>query len=159
MFFKRFRWFLVIGCMFVIFMMSHLNGVKSWYLTGELLTVAKTGSVDSESGFDEKMASYDAEDTWSQMVFLRKFAHFAEYFVLAVLLMNALLFKFSVKRSATISFIWGALYGVLDELHQLFVPGRTCSVTDMLLDGMGVLAGCLFVVFIVSFRKANVYGG
>lgn len=159
MFFKRFRWFLVIGCMFLIFMMSHLNGVKSWYLTGEFLTVAKTGSFDLDSGFDEKMASYDAEGTWSQMVFLRKFAHFAEYFVLVVLLMNALLFKFSVKRSATISFIWGALYGVLDELHQLFVPGRTCSVTDMLLDGMGVLAGCLFVVFIVSFRKANVYGG
>lgn len=158
MFLKKFRWYLVIGCMFVIFMMSHLNGVKSWYLTGELLTIARTGSLDRETGFDEKMASYDAEGTWSMMVYLRKAAHFIEYFVLAVLLMNALLFKFSVKRSATISFILGALYGVLDELHQLFVPGRTCTVSDMLMDASGVLAGCLFVVFVVSLRKAKVYG-
>lgn len=30
-----------------------------------------------------------------------------------------------------------------DEVHQLFVPGRSCQVTDMLIDSCGVLAGVL----------------
>ncbi|MGH7162687.1 MAG: VanZ family protein, partial [Planctomycetota bacterium] len=28
-------------------------------------------------------------------------------------------------------------YGILDEAHQAFVPGRTASVTDALLDALG----------------------
>lgn len=32
------------------------------------------------------------------------------------------------------------LHGVLDEIHQFFVPGRTCSVFDVLLDACGALA-------------------
>ncbi|NJN14405.1 MAG: VanZ family protein [Planctomycetes bacterium] len=42
---------------------------------------------------------------------------------------------------------WGAaiaaLYGVSDELHQLYVPGRFASVTDVLLD----VAGALLALF------------
>lgn len=158
MFFRRLRWVLVVLCMFGIFMMSHLDSAKSWFLTGELLSVVTTGAVDQEASYEEKMASYDEGETWSRMIFLRKFAHFAEYAVLAVLLMNALMFSFPVRQAMTKALTIGVSYGVLDELHQLFVPGRTCTVSDMLLDAAGVLAGCVFVYVLASFRKAKVYG-
>ena len=35
----------------------------------------------------------------------------------------------------------GILYGVTDELHQVFVPGRFCDFFDGLADALGVLAG------------------
>lgn len=35
----------------------------------------------------------------------------------------------------------GLLYGVSDEWHQSFVPGRTPSAGDLAADGVGVLAG------------------
>lgn len=35
----------------------------------------------------------------------------------------------------------GALYGALDEFHQLFVPKRSCSLADWLVDCVAVAAG------------------
>ena len=41
-----------------------------------------------------------------------------------------------------------ALYGVLDEFHQSFVPGRNADVLDVLADASGALlgAGVLFLI-------------
>lgn len=35
----------------------------------------------------------------------------------------------------------GTLYGVTDEIHQHFVPGRTPSIADVLADGAGSFVG------------------
>jgi VanZ family protein len=35
----------------------------------------------------------------------------------------------------------GSLYGVIDEVHQYFVPSRECSVQDWLADTLGAVAG------------------
>jgi VanZ family protein len=37
------------------------------------------------------------------------------------------------------------LYGVLDEIHQYFVPGRMLSLTDALLNAVGALLTALVV--------------
>ena len=39
--------------------------------------------------------------------------------------------------TATAVVVWG----ILDEVHQRFVPGRTASVLDVLADGVGVVVG------------------
>lgn len=36
-----------------------------------------------------------------------------------------------------------SLYGVTDEIHQLFVPGRFCDPADWLVDTLGALTGAL----------------
>lgn len=41
----------------------------------------------------------------------------------------------------TIAF--GIFYGIIDELHQVFVPFRTASFSDILTDGFGSILGCL----------------
>jgi VanZ family protein len=38
----------------------------------------------------------------------------------------------------------GALYGLSDEIHQSFVPNRTCAISDFLADSFGVIIA-LFV--------------
>jgi VanZ family protein len=42
-------------------------------------------------------------------------------------------------------FLLGSLYGVSDEVHQLYVAGRTCDFADMLADTVGVGLGLLLV--------------
>lgn len=37
--------------------------------------------------------------------------------------------------------IYGLLFGLSDELHQIFVPQRSCSVGDWLADATGVFMG------------------
>ena len=46
-----------------------------------------------------------------------------------------------------------ALYGILDELHQYFVPGRSAAVSDFLLDGMGIVFAFLLYGIILEYRK------
>ena len=55
-------------------------------------------------------------------------------------------FGWSVARSALWAVGISALYGVSDELHQAFVPGRSCEALDAVADCVGAaLAGLLFV--------------
>jgi VanZ family protein len=67
---------------------------------------------------------------------LRKIAHAAEYAILGALLARAL-------GRPGVAFALGALYAASDEVHQLFVPGRTGSPVDVAIDALGVLAGVL----------------
>jgi VanZ family protein len=82
-----------------------------------------------------------------------KVAHMFLYFGLGVLL--HLTFKNSdhvilKKYAAIFAVILGVIYGITDEFHQSFVPGRSSSVHDLLADGIGVtIAQILFLVLIL----------
>lgn len=71
--------------------------------------------------------------------FIRKSGHFTEYFVFSILLLNAL--KEKDQRWRLRWAIWAlaiaAGYSALDEFHQSFVPSRTASPWDSLLDTTG----------------------
>jgi VanZ family protein len=71
---------------------------------------------------------------------LSKLAHVLGYAVLALLLMLALL---AWPRRAVLAWAIAGLYGVSDEIHQGFTPGRHPAMTDVLLDGAGALAALL----------------
>ena len=43
-------------------------------------------------------------------------------------------------------------YGVIDEIHQSFVPGRECSLLDLFLDGFGI--ACV-IWFVRTYQRAN----
>lgn len=91
---------------------------------------------------------------WMLEIFpVRKIAHFAEYMILGVLSAASWFFYREEKNRKPISFAaWGfcILFAVLDELHQAFVPGRTSSVRDVLLDSIGALCGAVLTVCIVK---------
>ena len=52
----------------------------------------------------------------------------------------------------------GTVYAVSDELHQLFVPGRSCMPADVLLDSAGVLAGTLLCSAVLSCISVSTAG-
>ncbi len=79
---------------------------------------------------------------------VRKFAHFAIYFVLGVLMYKAIQKCSYFKNKLSVSFVFCALYSVTDEIHQIFVPGRACRVFDIFVDCCGSILGIAFVVFV-----------
>jgi VanZ family protein len=52
----------------------------------------------------------------------------------------------------------GAAYGVSDEWHQSFVPGRVPSVGDWLADAAGVALGYGLVLLVVYRRRGEERG-
>jgi VanZ family protein len=83
-----------------------------------------------------------------------KIEHFGAYGLLSAILYLNLLFqkKFPLlgKYPATFTLLVASLYGMLDELHQIFVPGRTADVRDWLADFLGSLLAVLIVKFILE---------
>ncbi|WP_370821439.1 VanZ family protein [Acidaminococcus massiliensis] len=72
---------------------------------------------------------------------IRKLAHLTEFAALGMVLSG--LAGLYGKRNLFSVLFWGACVGTVDEGIQLFSPGRSAQVSDVLLDTCGVLAGAL----------------
>lgn len=82
---------------------------------------------------------------------IRKIAHFVEYAVLGILFF----LYFGEDRVETFrkhSAKWALLFcfvsAVMDEFHQLYVPGRDGKIVDVLLDTAGSFTGILLIYLI-----------
>lgn len=78
----------------------------------------------------------------------RKLAHLTEYAILATLAARA--FRGSSRavlreRWFLVSLAVVVVYALLDEYHQSFVPSRTATVTDSLIDTIGGLAALIVI--------------
>ena len=81
---------------------------------------------------------------------IRTGAHFTEYGALGFLLSSiGVSFYIKPKINIPVSFATGALYAVSDEIHQYFVPGRSCQISDIITDSAGALCGAVLLVLIV----------
>ncbi len=95
------------------------------------------------------------------LVFIvRKGAHFTEYMILGGFLVPAVKEWMAVDttpvpvvRERITAWLAGTLYAVTDEIHQSFVPGRSCELRDMGIDSCGVLAGVLVVSFLMRSKE------
>ncbi|MCL2565819.1 MAG: VanZ family protein [Defluviitaleaceae bacterium] len=81
---------------------------------------------------------------------VRKTAHVIVFFILSFCVTNAV--KYIVRRDRIFLVAWGvsSVYGVLDEIHQYFVPGRVCALSDMLINAFGAFlgAGLAYMLFV-----------
>lgn len=85
---------------------------------------------------------------------VRKMAHATEYAILGCLLTN-LCRSLSMKKAYMWSWLMGSAYAATDEFHQLFVPGRSGQITDVMLDSVGCLTGCLLIYLILCIVKKH----
>jgi VanZ family protein len=85
--------------------------------------------------------------------------HLVEYAILALLLRWAIRGLFpggsesSASRAACWAFLLAVAYGITDEFHQHFVPGRCMDPLDLLVDAIGA-AAALWVAGRVTARRA-----
>lgn len=84
----------------------------------------------------------DSSNDWlgfSDLVFNDKAMHALLYAVFALLIFRAFRGRERLPawRAALLAFLLAAAYGVTDEIHQFFVPGRECDLADWLADLIG----------------------
>jgi VanZ family protein len=86
-----------------------------------------------------------------------KIKHFGAYFVLAFLLNFALQiqnrYPLISKKSILFTFLITLFYGLFDEVHQIFIPGRYFDLWDLLADVVGSVVGIFLVKIIISNYK------
>ena len=77
--------------------------------------------------------------------FIRKLAHMSEYAVLGFLSCFAFAYTFKKAKRFYFGILFTLLYAIGDEIHQLFVPGRSGQVRDVFIDMAGALLGVLLL--------------
>jgi VanZ family protein len=85
-----------------------------------------------------------------------KLQHFLAYGVLGVSVGLWALPVFWKRRpvlALLLTTLVGSVCGVIDEVHQYFVPGRSCDVWDWLADTLGALLGALAIMILVKMRN------
>ena len=76
---------------------------------------------------------------------IRAFAHYTEFLILGVLTYITFKDYFKEKNLLIYSLLFSILYAITDEIHQLFVVNRYCSVNDMFVDALGCITGVLLI--------------
>ncbi len=85
------------------------------------------------------------------MAVIRKGGHLTEYAILAALCWRALRKPMRGDArpwswtDASLALTLAAIYAASDELHQMFVPSRTASAWDVLLDACGAAVGLAII--------------
>ena len=78
--------------------------------------------------------------------------HVLAFFFLAFFLSISLV-NGKNKKLIILAIVLAILYGVSDELHQFFVPGRHMSLFDVFLDGAGVIFAVMIYFIVIEARK------
>lgn len=150
---KRQIVFLVLSVLFaiMIFCFSARNGEES---TEDSYTVGmEFGRIvhpDFKNWSEEAQLAFAAKVDHP----IRKLAHATEYAVFVMLLCGVWL-DARRKRKVSALFAWGTatVYAATDEFHQLFVPGRSGQVKDVLLDSCGAAVGVLILMLVAALIR------
>ena len=81
--------------------------------------------------------------------------HFTEYLVFGALLFNALRLHLGPHRAIAVAVTTAiaSLYGASDELHQIFVPERSCDPADWAVDTIAAFVGAMIVFAAMNARS------
>ncbi|MDZ4655437.1 MAG: VanZ family protein [Coriobacteriia bacterium] len=79
--------------------------------------------------------------------------HFALYFVLSAVAFTALDSRPRTRALSAIAL--ASAYGISDELHQLFVPGRCADPVDWLVDTAGAVAAATLILLAMRVRASR----
>lgn len=82
-------------------------------------------------------------------------AHFCEYLIFGALLANAWRTKVTLPWAVWAAVLCASLYGISDEIHQIFVPGRTADPIDWLVDTCGAALGAFVAYAILRYRASR----
>lgn len=119
--------------------MSHTNGDSS----------------SNQSGFFVEIILKVINIDHNTLTFLiRKAAHMSEYALLLFFIYYGLKKSTTYKYTLLLSLLVTFLYACSDEFHQLFIPGRSGQLKDVLIDTIGGLF-MLLVIYLWQRKKPS----
>ena len=141
---------LIVIWMIVIFIFSNQVSDKSSNTSGNSIKFILE-KLSITKNMDEQQI---AELVESLQTPIRKLAHFSIYTIGGVL--TSIYFSLdakNIKKNILLAFIFCVIYAITDEIHQHFVPGRSCELRDVLIDSSGAMLGILISQIIIKFCK------
>ncbi|MBE0572716.1 MAG: VanZ family protein [Ignavibacteriaceae bacterium] len=86
-----------------------------------------------------------------------KFYHFAAYGLFSFILYFTLFFQNKIlllkKYTAAFTILFASLFGVLNEFNQIFIPGRSANIYDVIANFIGSLVTVLIIKFSLKILK------
>lgn len=138
---------LTIACMCGIFMFSAQTSEQSNKLSNTVTQkIAESTSIGETT--DTSINSHFH-------TLIRKYAHFTIFFVLGLLSASfGILTYKKLKIKLLYPTLLCLLWAISDEIHQLYIPGRTCRIKDVLIDFSGsMLAIILIFALWIAYKK------
>lgn len=133
---------------YIIFGFSNQNGDESSSISRKVTEYIVNLLPNIQSETDKTFLVEHGE------IVVRKLAHFSIYTIVGILMMLLMYtFKLETYKKTIISLVVGGIYAISDECHQIFIPGRGPSVTDVFIDTLGVLVGIIIVIVLISIYK------
>lgn len=78
--------------------------------------------------------------------------HFTIFFLFAFFILITIKGNKKIKKSYVfITIIFSLCQAFLDEFHQFFVPLRSCSFEDLMIDSLGIFSA--IIVYYLSYKK------
>ncbi|AQU80177.1 MULTISPECIES: VanZ family protein [Planococcus] len=134
--YKFFSWIAALFWMAVIFYLSHQPGSASSNLS--------SGVVTALLDLINLIAPQVELNVETFHTFIRKNAHFFAYFLLGLLSLNAWRSSgITGLKQLILGFGMCILFATTDEIHQLFIEGRSGEVRDVMIDSAGAVLGVL----------------
>ncbi len=145
---KIFLIIIIIMELLVIFCFSAQPANDSYELTGEAISMISS-PLKTQEDWNLRSAIIPV---------VRKLAHVFLYFVLGatIIVIENIEKKMSAvntRRKILYALCVATLVGALDEIHQIFIPGRGAAFTDVFIDLTGAILGVFFVILIQILWK------
>ena len=147
---KIILWVLIILWMSIIFAFSNQQATQSKKVSsGVIKTVVKAFD------FNDSLSEEELTNISEKLTFVvRKGAHFSAYALLG-LLIAMLLKEYNILKAKQFILSVGItfLYACSDEIHQIFVKGRSGEVRDVIIDTCGAIFGVLILKLIIRIKN------
>lgn len=85
---------------------------------------------------------------------VRKTAHFTLYFILGIIV-YLLFTSYGVEKIVFYSIMFCFIYACGDEIHQLFLDGRTAKILDVCIDTCGSSLAVICLFHLQKFKKST----
>ncbi len=131
---KIMKWLFLLFYLSLIFYMSHQEGSAS--------------SKNSDGIFYFFYQIFPILETKKEIVtfLIRKSAHILEYVILGLCIWKVVEeYVFDRKKLVIFSFLFCFFCASVDEIHQLFIVGRSGKITDVLIDSIGYSISLFFL--------------
>jgi len=146
-------WAAVILWMVLIFSLSAQPASESSSLSGQTIRKVAEFTIPNFNNISHKQQTSIIADLQH---IARKTAHTLIYLVLGVLCLSALFqYTLKIKIRLTCAIAICAGYAITDELHQLFVEGRSAQVSDVIIDSCGAMIGIILVMLMVIIYRRH----
>ena len=134
---------LLVMWMVFIFSMSSQNSQESSNTSGGTIKMV----LSTMPKFNEQPEEVQEKVVENLQFIVRKSAHFTAYMILGSLVTLLLL---AINKKPQFALLICVLYAISDEIHQLFVPGRSGEIRDVMIDSSGSCVGIILTLLFIK---------